>query len=170
MGHQISAFIGQYHSLQILATQLCHSHITALAQSYYLLPILVETLDTCHIATPSTFPAEYPEFDRLFPELIFLAQDAARQTPLAYVETDYFGGVGSQSAILWKTTNTYGPFRSETRYINNTFITTPEGEWAIKRVLYALGVQLLPNHDAFDTLGLGRFRSSEDWIERTNPA
>lgn len=57
--------------------------------------------------------------------------------------TDYFGGVGSQTAFV---------FQGEQ-------CLSPAGETTINAALAHLGVVSLPGMDAFDTVGLGRFRS-----------
>jgi len=164
----ISAFIGQETTLRSIASAICHTHIAVLPQGYFLLPILVEVLDACSFS--GNFPEEYPEFSGLFPELIAIAHQHADPLPLAYVETDYFGGVGTQAAILWDGNHIYGPFQSNTRYEQGELHAVPAGERPINQVLQRLGVQRGTAFDEFDALGLGRFRSNEAWITSGNPS
>src|SRR3954452_1729380 len=64
---------------------------------------------------------------------------------VAYVEAEYFGGVGEQSTVLW-----LGGVRHE-----------PE---TIKEALRALGVRAVGDRDEYDTVGLGRHRTTQDWV------
>lgn len=75
--------------------------------------------------------------------------------PLMYLETDYFGGYGAQGAAAWSNgSRVYGPEveRSD----------EGRGEWPINRALAVLGVHASGTMDAFDVVGLGRFRSLAD--------
>ena len=68
--------------------------------------------------------------------------------PLAYIETDYFGGCGTQAGVL----------------VEKGRVAVPpvEGAGTIDRLLAALGVRCLPGKDEFDSLGLGSFRHMPD--------
>jgi len=52
----------------------------------------------------------------------------------------------------------FGPHKSihETGY---------EGDFAINQLLEHLGVQTHGEHDEFESIGLSRYRSSEDWLK-----
>ena len=69
---------------------------------------------------------------------------------LAYVETEYFGGTGSQSAGAWVD----GEMREA---------ETSRGIGAINSALRVIGVEAAGGKDAFDTLGLGERRSIDDY-------
>jgi hypothetical protein len=76
------------------------------------------------------------------------ARRAARLSdagPVAWVEAEYFGGVGEQHAVVWR----HG---------------VGEEVGTINAALQALGVRRSGDHDEFDTLGLGRYRATADWI------
>lgn len=74
--------------------------------------------------------------------------------PIALIETDYFGGGGEQSAILWKDNKRK---RFKKRIENN-----------IDKALKELGVVAEGNMDEFDTLGLSQHRTNESWLGRDN--
>lgn len=79
--------------------------------------------------------------------------------PIAYIETDYFGGKGEQNAICWSQgTILCGPLTSNEK--------TPMPQRAINQVLQALGVTRDNACDEFAALGLDRYRENEDWIEK----
>jgi len=86
-----------------------------------------------------------------------LAEASRHAGALAYVETSYFGGTGSQSAAAWVD----GEMREATR---------SRGVGAINRALCAIGVREAAGLDAFDTIGLGRRRSMDAYEEVTTSA
>ncbi|MET8999323.1 hypothetical protein [Amycolatopsis sp. NPDC004169] len=82
---------------------------------------------------------------------------------VAYVEADYFGGTGTQSAQVWhRGAVVLGPVR------------VAEGERfsaagsPISQALRALGVQRGGHVDEFDAAGLGRHRRVEGWLATPN--
>ena len=86
------------------------------------------------------------------------AHDAAAlstRSPVAYVTAQFFGGAGAQAATLYRHS------REDT--------TFEAGYHAINAALLALGITAEPPSDAFDTLGLGRYRRTEDWLRATAP-
>lgn len=93
--------------------------------------------------------AAYPE-EPLPDEITALAVAVTRMTPVAAIITAYFGGEGSQAAAAWRGSETlaYG-----------------EAGDAINKALEFIGVSAGDARDAFDAVGLGWFRSNENWIE-----
>jgi hypothetical protein len=79
---------------------------------------------------------------------------------VAYVEADYFGGVGSQVAALWDAGQlVLGPVvRPEHRRTRGDL--SP-----ISQALRRLGVSARGHVDEFDAVGLGQHRHVEDWLE-----
>ena len=73
-----------------------------------------------------------------------ILQQYSFRTKLAYVETDYFGGVGTQAGVLYEN----GRISIEPR----------SGDGTINLLLKELGVWCRPGKDAFDSLNLGRYR------------
>ena len=87
---------------------------------------------------------------------------------IGYIETEYFGGSGTQSAILYskgeivdspKLTNTIWDDK------NFKYIDQPLGEKAINSILIGLGLQKRRDIDPFDILELGKYRSNEKLIK-----
>ncbi|MGW4527450.1 hypothetical protein [Amycolatopsis sp. NPDC004378] len=79
--------------------------------------------------------------------------------PIAYVEADYFGGRGTQSAQVWEGGQVVlGPVHStETE-------PTPDGGSPISQALRRLGAVKGEYFDEFDAVGLGRHRETDDWL------
>ena len=71
---------------------------------------------------------------------------------IAYIEADYFGGVGFQNAIVWDN--------------QETVFYEENADWAINKALKFIGiVKDKDKFDEFDTVGLGKFRDTEAWYE-----
>lgn len=72
-------------------------------------------------------------------------KEFGKDKTIAYITTDYFGGAGSQTAIV---------------YINNKKIKGYEHridpDISINTALKTIGVKAKPGMDEFDTIGLGR--------------
>lgn len=81
--------------------------------------------------------------------------------PVAYVEADFFGGVGTQSAQVWdRGAVVLGPVC--------TAVGEPDPALGspISQALRKLGVVRGDHFDEFDAVGLGRHRRTEDWLPR----
>ena len=69
----------------------------------------------------------------------------------AYIEAEFFGGVGTQGSALWL----------EGQMIEKPWV----GEYAINIPLREMGVDKGDYVDRFAALGLGRCRSTDEWVE-----
>ncbi|MFI2206104.1 hypothetical protein ACH47Z_36130 [Streptomyces sp. NPDC020192] len=79
--------------------------------------------------------------------------------PVAYVEAEYFGGVGEQRAAVWESsTIVLGPLHEGEGQ------PLPPAGSPISQALRRLGVVANAGQDEFSTVGLGRHRSGEAWI------
>src|SRR5687768_17170248 len=73
------------------------------------------------------------------------ARRASKGTMIARLEAEFFGGDGEHACTLW---------------VDGESESIPD----INAVLVRFGVSAVPPKDAFDTVGLGRFRSTEGWL------
>ncbi len=73
-----------------------------------------------------------------------------RRFAIALVATDYFGGSGTQHARVWTPSDVAARGRS--------------GSGAINAALALIGVTRSPPGDEFDSVGLGWYRSNDDWV------
>jgi len=80
--------------------------------------------------------------------------------PVAYVEAEFFGGIGSQFAAVWRGgALTLGPLALAEDE------PWPAPGWSpISQALRELGVSADGHYDEFDAIGLGRHRDVEDWV------
>jgi hypothetical protein len=68
--------------------------------------------------------------------------------PIALIETNYFGGIGEQSA----------------RVVHGQ--ETPLKKGKINQALKILGVLRTSEIDEFDVVGLGKYRTNDDWVSK----
>ena len=78
------------------------------------------------------------------------AKEISSTAPVAYVEAEFFGGVGDQSAVAWSVgSRVLGPIHA--------------GD-AINQALRFLGVRPDGARDEFDAVNLGRYRTTNEWL------
>jgi hypothetical protein len=79
--------------------------------------------------------------------------------PVAYVEAEYFGGVGTQAAAVWDGGDlVLGPL------VEPEGSPAPRGERTpISQALRRLGADAAGHYDEFEAVGLHRHRHLEDW-------
>jgi hypothetical protein len=82
-------------------------------------------------------------------------RELSRVAAVAYVEAEYHGGDGEQRSIVWQDGAPLGE--------------PEESSGAINDALRRLGVEQAEGADRFDTLGLGRHRSVDDWLQSIRP-
>lgn len=144
MGHQIQAVIGKQKAVRAFADCWTWAEIVNLPQDCGMVLLTDALFDgiTDLFGGPDR---EEPSPLMLFTSAIRRAlEEAARPGPLAYVETDYAGGYGTQAGVLLERGQvTLGPL---------------EGPGAINRLLETIGVGHRSGEDEFDALDLGRYR------------
>jgi hypothetical protein len=152
MGHHIQAIIGSNHVLQSLRQRFGESRVAKLNQGLLLLPLTEAFYDALPSASDAfTSNGEF-HFRFLDSKVVALLIDASKIGPVAYVETEYFGGDGDQGAIVAHEGKiVFGP---------------AAGDGSINAALRLIGAEKETSHDEFEAIGLGRFRSNEDWIEQ----
>jgi hypothetical protein len=79
--------------------------------------------------------------------------------PVAYVEAEYFGGVGEQWAAVWDA----GAIVLAPLHVDEGEPFPPAGS-PISQALRRLGVVTRAGEDEFSAVGLDRHRHSEAWI------
>lgn len=102
---------------------------------------------------------------RLSTGTMTFAARASQGASLGYLETEYFGGIGDQSAVLWQNgVLTLGPLSMSND--DAAVGQRPRSLWPINTVLRGLGVRSAGHDDEFDALGLGAYRSLAAIAER----
>lgn len=155
MGHVIATFIAKRHAAAALSRALGNAPIFKLNHPEQLLvPVNDDAFDTVVVAKGESAPAG-TEFWRLTEALMEVAAEvSADYGPVAYAETDYFGGTGVQSAAAWIQGKLAMPPT-----------THPAGP--INAALHTIGLERANGLDEFDTLGLGEVRRMDAFEDRT---
>ncbi len=163
MGHHINALIGTLEALKNFVTHLGSPAPTELSFGLVIIPLDEQRLD---VIAMSVEPA-IEGFTYLTPRM---AQEIAVTIsgPSLYVETEYFGGMGGQSAAYFENGELtwWGAESSEEPPVGSSLADLYEktancGKSPINGGLSRLGVGRSEESDEFDQIGLQRFRSLE---------
>jgi hypothetical protein len=157
--YRLQAVIAAEHVLRDLADAFENARIVPLGQHLSLLPMTDELFDAVTVAgTPPLdgFWKAPAGFGRA------LAACSANG-PVAYVEAEYFGGTGEQAAMVWDVGRVV---LGHLHLAENASI--PADGTPISQALRRLGVTTGDHQDAFDAVGLGRHRDTEDWLPSTS--
>lgn len=150
MAHQLKAIITKDHSLNEFANSYAlHTPITFM-HGFEMVALRDE--DICRIFGVAAHEETLGN-ERISPVFIAALTELSKSMPFVYIETEYFGGEGTQFAFV---------FRDG---VQQRVKEIPEGS-PINDALAFMGLNTASgSKDAFDTLGLGRYRSVEAWIE-----
>ena len=163
MGHALNAIIGKAPATEHFASRWVLASPLNLPQGLRLIPLTVLLHDDIDALVNSREPDPFEELPYLSASAAEAIAQSSHAGALAYIETDYFGSVGSQAAVLWdKGRIRIGPHR-HTLFWNASALRYEEtGVRAINLVLKNLGVWCKADQDEFDAIGLSRFRSTHD--------
>ncbi|WP_438306982.1 hypothetical protein ACSHXN_46420 (plasmid) [Streptomyces sp. HUAS TT11] len=154
MGYELQAVIAKGEVLRVASRDLPAARVASLGQGLSLIPMTDQLFDAATDGTegPLSFWRLPGGFDKRL-------ADWSAAGAVAYVEAEYFGGVGEQHAAVWADgAVVLGPLH------------VPEGQpfgsagSPISQALRGLGVVADAATDEFGTVGLDRHRHSEDWI------
>jgi len=149
MSHFVTGLIGGAAPLERFAGEQSLHSPASLAQDLAILPLRERDLESILGAFTT---GHVDGFNYLSEQLIEVLRLASIDSQLVFFETEYFGGVGSQGAVLFRDgAEVYGPKSAESGPINEA--------------LSLLGVHISPGaSDEFETIGLHTHRSSEAWL------
>ncbi|GAA2841402.1 hypothetical protein [Crossiella cryophila] len=140
--YELNAVIGEAGLLRARASGFAHAVVVELRQGLGLVPVTVELSREWGSGVDGQL-AEW-----------------SRSGPIALVEADFFGGEGSQSAVLWRDgAVVWGPVFAEE-------LRGPWRDWPINAALARLGAVTSGGGDLFDAVGLGAERDLADWVAR----
>ena len=154
--HDVKALIARGDALAAGARRLESAIVCPLVQGFSLLPITNELVKELAVYRSKT----KPNFDKPIPELFAglhaLAIDLSHDTPIAYITTFYFGGLGGQHALVWDKGSVR--FSPSTQGYNQDWPNS-----SISQALRLIGVVAEQGMDEFDTVGLGKHRETHQW-------
>lgn len=162
MGYQLSAVVADAELLREQTADLDHAVLGELRQDFALLPVTPQLVEELTGALPDFSTAERsPEepFDLvLSAALIETLARWSRSGPVAYLEAEFAGGAGYQSAVVWLGGGvSWGP------RVDRLF-DGPRPEWPLNAALTRLGAEPGDWIDPFAELGLHVERNTAGWL------
>ncbi len=158
MVHSLQAVITKKEAVDEIKKRLSNISFVELPQNLVLIPVTDFLHDELDEHYSSKSGAVFMEFDHLSGPIVSFLEEYSKKIPLAYIETDYFGGAGRQSAALWSDSKlNEGPFQSIT--FKKEELTIASDDKAINRVLKKMGVSNSISKDEFEAVGLERYRT-----------
>ncbi|MFE6870967.1 hypothetical protein ACFVFS_30975 [Kitasatospora sp. NPDC057692] len=158
MPYELTAVMGRFDLLRSRTAGLRDAVVAPLRQRLGLVPVTPAGLLPGQDAAG---PADRP-FAVLSPAFERTLSDWSRSGPIAYVEADFHGGDGHQTAAVWRDgAKAWGPAHTRD-------FTGPREDWPINAALALLGVvpsgSAEPGHrDLFVEAGLGREQDLDGW-------
>ncbi len=150
MGYTLFAVLAQPHLLEADPSWIADSRIIQLEQGFRMIPVTDCLYD--NLAQQQTPTAREDWSGPLSSSMQRLSEHGT----VACVEADFFGGIGDQRCVVWhKETLVFGPLKASN---------------AINKALRRLGVRKRVFIDEFDTIGLNKHRSNEEWLESARDA
>lgn len=160
MAHAIRALVAPPHVLALAKARVPVLRIVTLTQGLGLIPLSDDSLDAVHAVYGGD--VEVPGFEQLVGGIVSCACELSKESPVVYLETEYFGGAGGQAAALFRG----GALVFAHPSIDDSDGTmNPQAEYAIDVALRELGVVKGDAFDEFAAIGLDRHRLTEDWEE-----
>lgn len=128
--------------------------------NYYLIPVNSSDMTTSSEKPITPYEALTPEIRETIKDLSFFGK-------CAYIETEYFGGLGVQISESWDNGKkidgpliSYDGIENKMEYEDVTIV-----DCSINQTLKNIGIHCQEGKDEFDTVGLGRYRSNRKILE-----
>ncbi|MEU9782188.1 hypothetical protein AB0H92_14660 [Streptomyces phaeochromogenes] len=155
MGYQLQAVIAGDELLRAVSQDVPGARVAALRQGLLLMPMTDEVFD----AVTDGSSGGALGFWRLPGGFEGLLAQWSAAGPVAYVEADYFGGVGEQRAAVWADgALVLGPLDVPTKKRFSRPVSP------ISQALRRLGARRSLGEDEFEAVGLDRYRDNDGWI------
>ena len=143
MGHQIEVIIGKREDMRQITERWC-CQAAELPQDFVMVYLTDQLFDRITGLRGVPDREISGELTYLTEAIHQFLQESSRQSRLAYIETDYTGGYGSQAGVL---------------YENGRMTAAPRsGEGTANQLLHQLGVSCSRGQDEFDSLELYKYR------------
>ncbi|MFG3285574.1 hypothetical protein [Streptomyces sp. NPDC048111] len=155
MGYTLQAVIAADELLRSATREVPGARVVPLGQGLSLMPMTDEVFD----AVTNGSDGGDLGFWRLPGGFGTLLSQWSAAGPIAYVEAEYFGGVGEQRAAVWDAGSlALGPLDTPAKKRFSRPVSP------ISQALRQLGAQKSPGADEFEAVGLDRHRETDDWI------
>ncbi|WP_409235739.1 hypothetical protein [Streptomyces sp. PA5.6] len=155
MSYDLKAVIANSELLTTVTTPLPHARVTPLRHGLALMPVTEALLNA--LAPQPHVPRT--GFWSLTPRLAQHLTVWSAGGPVAYVESEYFGGIGEENAAVWRA----GCIALGPLHLREDDAPPAEGS-AVCRALRELGLNASGTEDEFTIAGLGDHRDTEGWL------
>lgn len=155
--HDVKALVASNAILTDMDKRYSSAVVCPLVQGFALMPITDSLASEMAAVGKEYSESSAPLVSNMAPGVATLAAELSAAGLVAYISTDFFGGAGGQDTIIWKNGRTIFALSDGPA---NKF------EWPnspVSRTLRKLGVAADAGKDEFDTVGLGRHRTTERW-------
>jgi hypothetical protein len=159
MSHEVRLFAGPRRALARIRELLPAAAVFALTPGAEIavLPLDDDLHDALHRHYGTGSWHEDTAFGLSTGDMAFAA-DVSRAAPVAWLETSYAGGNGTQSAALWiGGALAVGPLSLDAGKAKSR----PPAFWPINVALRGLGIVATTGRDEFQTFGLAGYRSND---------
>jgi hypothetical protein len=155
MSYDLQAVIADEEVLRIATRHLPAARLASIGQGLSLMPMTDSLFETV-AASSGAGVLGFRRFPEGFEKTL---AGWSAGGPVAYVEAEYFGGVGEQRAAVWDGgTIALAPLHVDE---GEPF---PSAGSPVSQALRRLGVVAGAGEDEFSAVGLGRHRHNEAWI------
>lgn len=148
MGYYYRGILTSIESLDCIRNRFRNLYAIQLYKNLITIPITDELYDEINMNQGSSFK----NYEYLTDLIGIFCLEISKVSRTAYIEAEYFGGIGTQSGIVWD---------SEVVIYEETL-----SDNAINKALEHLGITKTDGKDEFDTVNLRRHRFIDDWINK----
>lgn len=158
MEHKISVFVGPWRALAGLTAGITDPPIVMLDASpdRFILAADDDLLDALHRINGTGEWLDHGA--RLSSTDLAAAARASKGCALAYLETNYVGHAGSQSAAVWHDGD--ASLKPATMAADELHRRAPQF-WPVNAALRSIGVVAAPGEDEFTTFGLAAYHTND---------
>lgn len=160
MAYELEAFLGAESTIDRAIKDLGQARCVPLAQGVAMIPMTQGLFEELQAAYGRGEEPPEKQRDYLTAAVAEWARAASRQGLLAYCEVAYANTMGGQSVVIWA---------------EGAELERLDDDDSVNQALRRLGVTcegthlgehgMLQGQDEWDTVGLGRFRRTEKWLD-----
>jgi hypothetical protein len=147
MGYILNAFISRQTDLQLITSKFQNARLINVGKGIFIIPMTEDLYDEINELVISGDVGKLTYMSKNVENRILAI---IGDNCIGYIEAEYFGGQGGQTAILWQNGRRFKLFDF--------------GKDVINLLLKHFGVIAELGLDEFDTINLGRHRNIDDWL------
>lgn len=162
MSYDIRAFVAAKGTFSHLRQLSPYVTVAPLNQDFELV-IYDEYLDSALQFVDSPLSEEHKDLG-LSKNILEWVSELSQKTYVVFINAHFFGGNGSQSAVLWQNGKLILNPATNGMMMGAYYGHLKESDTPINSVLRELGVKVTPPEDEFEAVGLKKYRHNEDWF------